>query len=155
MGRPRSAKHGTRARYVGSGSIQGCRCLECKSANAAYIRDRKNAKLSGQSVADVVALRTKPPETNDSPAIGPVEQAVIDDFAELPAAQENSLLVANARSMARIMDNPHATGQYVQASKQLMTIIEKLTGAGGNKRKRKTGSRLATVSSLTKHRRAN
>lgn len=34
-GRPTSATHGTRSRYNA-----GCRCVDCKAANAAYMRER-------------------------------------------------------------------------------------------------------------------
>jgi hypothetical protein len=154
--------HGTIAGYR-----RGCKCDECRGANSLYQRNFRKGKVGNKNAPrsakhtpaaklDNVSQLIRRGETNDSPTVhgpGPNELALIadaDSFADVPGKQ---ILIEQGKTLCRILDNPREVGQHATASRGLMALIAALSA--GARSKRKTGTRLATVSQLSKHRRAN
>jgi hypothetical protein len=85
---------------------------------------------------------------------------VIDECAQLELAKQRPTVVVAARNLARLVDDLSDTTKggtvQVSATKQIMSMIESLRPreSGNATGKRKSGSRLATVGSLTKVKRA-
>jgi len=134
------AEHGTRTRFN-----QGCTdgpdgsaCDPCKRANRDYF------KKYGQDKKAKNGTVTNLPSANATLAIGPCEQAVIDTLQGVPAAEKRPDLVASARAMARLQDNPLYAAQQTAASKQLQALMAELMK--GTERK----GRLAAVRQMSK-----
>jgi hypothetical protein len=125
-----AAKHGTRHRY-----IDGCRCDECKAANAAYQQEYR------QRPAVVVPLSTAVTPPLSGP--GPVESGVEVEIAGLTEARPG--LAQMALALARIMDDPRAISQKAAAAKVLVSLLDKLRTASAQQRR---GS-LKLVKSMT------
>lgn len=146
------AAHGTVSSYNA-----GCRCDECRTANT--VKSRKNRKRRAAGLPS--RQRAKPPGTvhslngpqlNESATVinqiptepGAAESAVITATGALSGAGDRPELVAQARAMARIIDNPGAIGTHPSANKQLSETMERLrTASVGRKR------RLSDVRSLS------
>jgi len=151
--------HGT------SGYRAGCRCVECTLAESDRKRRFRGTGTGAKSAVETNVTQLRRNTTShvgtsarsqasgkESP-IGPVGQAVMADTADLPEAPGKSIMVEMALTLARLLDNPRYVGLHVQASRQLSAVLGSLTGGKASGR-RKSGARLATVQSLTRHRRA-
>jgi hypothetical protein len=132
--------HGT------SGYRAGCRCSTCTLAES----DRKRRfRSTGSGAKNVVAIRSK----QDLTQPGEVERALDAETAEL--GTEHAVTVAQARVLARILDDAEMFGLHVQASRQLTQVLQSVWGnqSPGRGGRRKSGGRLAVVRELTKARR--
>jgi hypothetical protein len=129
-----AARHGTRHRY-----IDGCRCDDCKTANATYERDRRARHANGEfsQRAAVVSLPAQPCGP------GPVESAVESELAGL-AGQTRPGLVAVALELARVLDHPRAVSQKPAAAKVLVGVLDTLHKGSDQRR-----GRLAVVRTMT------
>jgi hypothetical protein len=107
-----AAKHGTRRCYN-----EGCRCGDCKDANAAYQQEYR------QRPTAVIPLSTAVTPPICGP--GPVESGVEAEISGL-AAEARPGLAAVALELARVMDNPKAVNQKAAAAKVLATTLDKL-----------------------------
>jgi hypothetical protein len=135
--------HGLR-RY----KVDGCRCDECKAANAASQADLRRRRAAGEVVpqkrpAAVVSLNA--PVAAESAEPGPVELGVEAEIAGLAQTETRPGLAQAALELARVMDNPRALGQKAAASKALAEILGVLH-KGTDVRK----SRLASVRAMSK-----
>jgi hypothetical protein len=101
-----AANHGTRGRYMG-----GCRCDECRCAQADYQQIWRQRKATDVS-----------PDPNGSP--GPVESAVEAEVGAL--ARERPTLVAIATAMARILDSSRVPSTKPPAAKVLVSVLDTL-----------------------------
>jgi hypothetical protein len=140
--------HGTRQAYS-----KGCRCAECKAAQAGYMRGYK-ARKAGADIptrkpgrprkdATVTAL---PTALATAPLVaGEHERAVLEELATLTSAETRKAAATAAVAMARLLDNPLALAQQPQAAARLTTIMEDLR-KGASRRK----GRLASVQSMTR-----
>jgi hypothetical protein len=134
-----AARHGTRHRYN-----DGCRCDECKAANAAYqaeYRQRPTAVIPLPTVRNLTAPTFDP--VTKSCHLGPVESGVEAEIAGLTEARPG--LAQMALALARIMDNPKAVNQQPAAAKVLISMLEKLRSASPAGRRG-----LAVVREMTK-----
>ena len=125
----------------------GCRCAVCKGAEAArqrrYRGRNPNAQLRGPR-PNVVALTraTAPQQVQDGP--GEVERAVRAQLDGNPKAQDRPGEAAAAIQLAKLLDDKNYHALAAQNSSRLHTILNSLGPA-----KRKMGSRLAKVESMT------
>jgi hypothetical protein len=124
-------KHG-RERYR-----RGCRCDDCKNAQATYQRKYREHKALG-----LVGGRNYPPVGNPTP--GPVELAVEQQISGLASAELRPGLVAVALAMARVLDAT-AVNQKPSAARVLVTVLDTLRKASARGRR---GS-LSLVKSMT------
>jgi hypothetical protein len=108
-----AAKHGTRHRYN-----DGCRCEDCKGAQAAYQRVYRERQRNG-----LVGVPNATPDLDGSP--GPVELAVEAELAGLVSAEARPALAQIAICMGRLLDSPAATPKP-QAAKVLVTALDML-----------------------------
>jgi hypothetical protein len=98
--------------------------------------------LTGQTV---VAFTQ--PAAPRSGVPGEVEAAVIAETEPLPAAGQRPSDVANARAMARILDDEARVHQWPAAAQRLTSILTELHGDGKRKAR---GSRLAGVQQMVR-----
>ena len=147
------ADHGTRQSYA-----DGCRCPQCKAAQAKYHREykarkagadipvapqghpRKGASVTALPVAEQARRVGKP-----APGAGAAETAVLEELATLTSAETRKGAAQAALAMARILDNPGALTQQPAAAARLTTILEDLR-KGSARRK----GRLASVQQMTR-----
>jgi hypothetical protein len=144
----------------------GCGCAKGRKANRDYSAKRRAEKrdADAQDFSDnVTRLRSvqggKSAESNDSPdnEIGEVEQSVLDACLNIEGASDKPDVVMMARRMARILDTDKQVHNHPTATRQLAALMDSLRGVGSGKGtagKRKSGSRLATVQSMTRSKRA-
>jgi hypothetical protein len=107
-----TAQHGTYRRYKlgcteGPG---GGACAPCKAANTAQARQRKARRT-------LVSIGAAPKPVPASNEIGENEAAVIEQCANMPKAAEKPAIVAQSRTLAKILDDP-----------VLQPIVERLSG---------------------------
>lgn len=145
------AEHGTRQCYA-----DGCRLPECRAAQAQYRREHKARQLgvvtdfpkagrkpktaAEQSVA--VAVQAVPASRGE---VGRNEQATMDELATLTSTETRKSIAQAALTMARLLDNPNAVGQWKGAASELRAIMSDLR-QGSSKR----AGRLASVQSMVK-----
>ena len=135
-----AAKHGTRTRY-----IEGCRCADCKAAEASYRANYRQRKANGEPIGpkgQVVPISAPMVEVHDTP--GDAEAGVLAELEGLTQAQARPGLVQAALAMARILDSPKAVNQQPAAAAKLADLLDKLH-KGADARK----SKLAAVRSMT------
>jgi hypothetical protein len=145
------ADHGSRQSYG-----EGCRCQECKSAQAVYMREwkarkagadipepRKGRPKKGES-ASVTPIRTPKPDV-----IGDAQQAVLDELETLTVAGSRKSAAQAALAMARILDNPAALPQQPTAAAKLMQIMDDLRKGSGRSKGRLVGLQQMTKISGT------
>jgi hypothetical protein len=110
--------HGARQRYGA-----GCRCDDCKHAQALYQRNYGERRANGLTRPAAVVPQVR----NDyEPEVGPVESAVEAEISGLAQAQLRPGLVAIAAAMARILDNSRAPRAQPAAAKVLVSVLETL-----------------------------
>jgi hypothetical protein len=109
-----AVRHGTRYGYKG-----GCRCDECRAAQAAYQARYRDRVLNGPPVAP--ELQAAGP--------GPVEVATRVELAGLSQAELQPGLAAIALCMGRVLDHPRAHSSKPAAAKQLADILDRLRQA--------------------------
>jgi hypothetical protein len=148
-------EHGTIKRYR-----QGCKCQQCRDANAEYqrafklglkpaaadnvspIRGRGRKPSSAQAKAQCAQESSK----RSTAVSGEVERAVhlqLKDFtAEFPTQVEMALVAA------RILDNSELVTLHPTTLRQLGAIVESLTAG----KKKKSRGRLAAVQDMTRRR---
>jgi hypothetical protein len=126
-----STEHG-RERYR-----RGCRCDECKQAQAAYQRKYRERQALG-----LVGVGNPTPSTNVEP--GPVEAAVREEINGLPSATLRPAMLAIAAAMARVLDS-RASGPKPRAARVLASVLETLRKGSAQGRR---GS-LAVVKAMT------
>lgn len=146
-------KHG-RSCYVA-----GCGCEVGRIAEREYQAKRRRERGRANNGNIIPMNGRKGTESEDSlrrkakrAVVGPMEQAVIDECAQLDEAKKRPTVVIAACNIAKIIDDPDSVGMHNASTKQLMALLdtlrpkepEKVTG------KRKSGGRLATVGNLTK-----
>jgi hypothetical protein len=96
------SRHGSRDRYH-----QGCKCTDCKAAEAAYRRRYRERKLLGD-IAPAAELSGQGGSAPDSP--GPIESVAVEAIGpELARLRPD--LTAVAVSLAQLMDDPRAKSQ--------------------------------------------
>jgi hypothetical protein len=133
-------RHGSRRRYN-----DGCRCDDCKAAEASYRASYRQRKANGDPIGPKGSVVQMSQATALDPVgPGPVEEAVRLEIADLTQAQARPGLAQTALALARIMDNPKATNQQPAAASKLTEILDKLH-KGADARK----SRLASVRQMT------
>jgi hypothetical protein len=76
---------------------------------------------------------------------GPAERAVLEELSALTSAETRKGAAQSAIALARILDNPNAISNHVQAAKALPVVLEDLR-KGSARRK----GRLASVQAMTK-----
>ena len=135
------AEHGTRTRFNKgcTDGPDGTACDPCKKANRDYFKQYGQDKKA-KSIGTVTNL----PSAQADNVIGPCEQAVIDALQGVPAAEKRPDLVASARAMARLQDNPLFAAQQTAAARQQREIMAELMK--GTERK----GRLAAVRQMSK-----
>ena len=124
-------KHG-RERYR-----RGCRCDECRDAQAAYQRVYRERQRN-----DLPASTNVDPDPNGLP--GPVELAVEAELAGLVSAELRPGLVAIVVCMARVLDSAASTPKPA-AAKVLVSALDALHKASAQGRR----GRLALVKEMT------
>jgi hypothetical protein len=119
-------KHGTRQRYGA-----GCRCGNCKDAQAIYQRKYRERKANGETRPVLVApvLQLQPTEP------GPVASAVEAELGCLAEAQLRPSLAQAALAMARLLDNPKAVNQQPAPAKVLAALLDKFRSASAGGRR--------------------
>lgn len=148
-------EHGSRKGYRA-----GCRCDQCKCAEAGYQRDLKQRKLEsdvpvGNAAGPAVRLASvsNNPVTSGNTALnmyaepaGAVEgsavAAVLAEIKDLSDPRPG--LVAIALEMARVLDDPKAITSKAPAAGRLADVLDRLS-KGADKRR----SRLAEVRKMT------
>jgi hypothetical protein len=110
---------------------RGCRCDECKAAQASYQRKYRERQALGLVGAE-----------NSAP--GPVELAVQSELATLVSAESRPALAAIAAAMARLLDS-RAAGPKPQAARVLASVLDTLHKGSAQGRRGK----LAVVKSMT------
>lgn len=131
----KSRTHGALACYNA-----GCRCVDCKRANADYQREYKARRLLGLTEP---GLRALPPVVVPDEGSS-VEAAVLAEVEGLALGSERPALVAVALNLARLLDNPRAFAQAPAAAGKLTMVLDSLRKGGESGR-----SRLAAVRSMT------
>lgn len=131
------AAHGTRQRYA-----ERCRCEPCRAAQAKYMRDYKDRRLAigGAKLLSLAAV-DKPAPQPVSRGPGDNERAVREECAGLSLSDDRPAMVAQAVTLARILDNPKSMAMWPTTSRQLTAILNDLRGNS----KKRTRSRLASV----------
>lgn len=135
-----SASHGTRRRYN-----EGCRCDDCKAAEAVYRSNYRQRKASGEPVGPqgrVVPISAPMVEVHDEP--GRVEAGVLAELEGLTQADERPGLKETALALARILDSPKAVNQQPAAAAKLADLLDKLRKGADAKK-----SKLASVRAMT------
>ena len=117
---------------------RGCRCDECKAAQAAYQRVYRERQRNG-----LVGVANDAADPNESP--GPVEAAVREEIDGLASAALRPSLAAIAACMARLLDSPASTPKPA-AAKVLVAVMDTLHKGSAQGRR---GS-LALVRTMTK-----
>jgi hypothetical protein len=84
-------------------------------------------------------IKATPPEKRAP--IGDMERSVIDECDGLSLSHERPAMVAQARVLSRILDNPKQAALHPTTSRQLTQILNDLRGNS----KKRTRSRLASV----------
>jgi hypothetical protein len=121
---------------------EGCRCDECKAAEAAYKRRYRERKLLGDIAPAAEVGQQK--ASADRPDPGPVEAGVIEAIGgEL--AQLRPDLYAVAVSLAQLMDDPRAKSQRAACAGKLREILRDLRVSVA-----KPGGKLAAVQAMTR-----
>lgn len=146
-----------------------CRCDEgCKAANTKYGRDRrariKKEQQDVQTPDNVRPLRRGNPMTTvvggdvlngraperppERCGPGVVEKSVIDVCVANSVADDRPDLVMQARTLARLMDNPEREKEWTPASKQLSNLMAQLCPVT----KTKSRGRLVAIKKMTNRR---
>lgn len=154
MGAPRKERPILKGIKHGHGGyVAGCGCDVCRKAASDYQAKRRAER--GRTDSNVISMKNgNTTESSDSVkrrlVIGPMEQAVIDEYELLDAECKRPTVLVAAREVARIVDDPKLQGMHIQATKQVMSMMESLRPKETEAKKRKSGGRLATVGNLTK-----
>jgi hypothetical protein len=129
-------EHGTRSCFVG-----GCRRPECRAAEAAYQRARRQSrstraeKTPAKKKKTLAAVPVLPVTRTDLGAIaqpvepagpGRVEAAVIAEIGMLSTASKRPGLVEGALAMARMLDSPLYLAQHPPAMARLQNALAEL-----------------------------
>lgn len=85
------------------------------------------------------------PEKPERYVIGAIEKAVIEECEGLSMAKDRPGMVAAARNMAHICDNPKQAALHATANRQMTSILNDLRGNS----KRKSKGRLASIQRMT------
>ena len=167
-GRPRARSrrpikgiaHGLRGYAAGCGCDV---CSEAKAESTAAYRERQNGYPQPEEQPDnVTSIRTAKGKRdngvdgsaarhpagqsrNEAAPVGDVEKAVIEECQGLSLASERPAMVAQAKGMARILDNPKQVALHPTTTRMLTQILNDLRGNS----KKKTRSRLASVQRMT------
>jgi hypothetical protein len=121
---------------------RGCRCPTCREAESTRKRQQRERKLTGATVVNLPA----PPRSG---VLGEVEAAVLVEVEPLPAAGQRPSDVANARAMARILDDEARVHQWPAAAQRLTSILTELH----NDKKQQKRRRLASVAQMAERNR--
>jgi hypothetical protein len=109
----------------------------------------KGHKRSGNSPAPPAGEKSRLASESENHwergEIGAVEQGVIDECAHFAQAVARPAMVEQARSLARILDDPRRVPLWATTSRQLTAILNDLRTSA----KRKTRGRLAQVQRMT------
>lgn len=126
----------------------GCRCDECKAAEAARKR-RARARDANQrariaSVTDINRKPEAPAETPSAPTeMGPVEKAVREEIAMSPRAEQLPGICAAYIQLGKNMDNSKLVAIHDRIAAKMVTLRAQLQLP-----KRKSGGRLAAVQAM-------
>ena len=124
-------KHGVRARYKA-----GCRCVECKLAEANYHKARRHG------VTPISSAPSNAPEAE--PGHGAVEDGVLAELDGIAAADARPGLKQTALALARVLDNPLTVAQHPSAAHRLGEILTTLRKGAEKK------GRLAAVREMSR-----
>lgn len=131
------------ARYV------NCPCRNCVEERMAKENNvtpiTKGRKKSRGDDGESTRLAKESENHWDRGEVGMVEQGVIDECAGFAQSVARPAMVAQARSLARILDDSRRVPLWAQTSRQLTAILNDLRGSA----KRKTRGRLAQVQRMT------
>ncbi len=129
-----AAKHGTRRCY----SVEGCRCADCREAQAAYQAEYRSRVANGEVGASSVA---------QLPPAGPgaVELAVRAEIEGSAGAEARPGVAAAAAALGRLLDSPRVMSAHPPAAKALTMLLGTLGKAPA--RGRRGG--LALVKAMT------
>jgi hypothetical protein len=140
------ARHGTRRRYT-----DGCRCTDCRNANAAYQQGYRQRLVTGEDRHVYQMEHLENPDQRQSAPIvpngtpGPVESAVTAELAGYPLSAERPGLSAVAVRLAQLLDNAKAVATYPSAVRELRRVLDALSkGAQGRR------GQLSAVRTMTK-----
>jgi hypothetical protein len=129
----------------------GCRCEQCRAAQATYLKDyRARRRAAGAPLTVARQLTRVVKHDSASPGApegaGSVVGAVCAELDGLPGAKARPGLAAAAVAMAAILDNPQAISTQPSACRQLLVALDKLHAAGVSR------GRLATVQAMSMRR---
>jgi hypothetical protein len=152
------AEHGTISRYRGSKVNPPCRCAQCKSGWADYMRDRRSKNVAERTktrvirpASNVVAMPRANTPTHPIPPAAPdglpgeQEQAVIARLADIECT--DVALIARCRKMASILDNPDLIAMWGTVCRQLDLMMSR---AETKKKKKSNQGRLAIMNSMNR-----
>jgi len=130
-----AAKHGTRHPYN-----DGCRCDECRGANAAYRQRYRQRQRSLSPVPNGTPAANAAPEPTVPAPSSRVsrKRSAVQVLRRAPAWQA-------ALAMARILDDSKAVNQQPAAAKVLASLLDKLRSAQARNRR----GRLAVVRTMS------
>jgi hypothetical protein len=144
------ADHGTTTEYR-----NGCRCQPCRNAEAAKKRRQRASALTGGATDGAVvrlvlstgqpARKTKAVSKPKAKVVGPNEQAVLDQCAASPLAADQPATVAQAVSLAKILDDEACKAMWPTTSRQLHALMLALRAP-----QKKSRGRLARVQAMTR-----
>jgi hypothetical protein len=130
-------QHGTSTAYR-----DGCRCPACRAGNTQRGRDYQARRAATQNVVPIAQPKTRTSAPPPEP-LGDNELAVIAQCDQLPKAAEKQSIVAQAKALARILDNAELISMWPTTSRQLQSLLATLDGPP-----RKSRGRLAAVQSM-------
>ena len=144
-----------------SGYRSGCRCKICCAGNTAQQRKQRAKDITKRSnvVAMKAAQKSKsiaPVDNPSAPAtaspepkpLGDNKIAVIEELELLPKASERPSIAMQARTLARILDDPDLQPMHATTSRQLQALLAALVGP-----QKKSRGRLAAVQTMHMHNR--
>jgi hypothetical protein len=130
-----AAKHGTRRCY-----LDGCRCDPCSEVNATYQREYRLRKKQPPGTAPETVTALPGASVGPVNQVGAAERAVLEELVTLTSADTRKGAAEAALALARILDNPKAINNHVQAAKALPVVLEDLRKGSARKK-----GRLASV----------
>jgi hypothetical protein len=100
--------------------LKGCRCQECRLAEAAYKRLRKAGKIAPTRLTALPSL----PSTSVEP--GRAEAAVCAEIDALPAGEPSVALIEFAKTLARDLDDKNLAASHASLSRELRATLDLL-----------------------------
>lgn len=132
MSGKKSAEHGTRTQYRA-----GCRCDECRAANAAYVRERRRAKSGKRPQLRVVHGGVPVTSASVTGAVDDVPVTVAAATAEAVAQVSaddpwTASMKTLALRLAREIDSPSTSMSVAPIVQQWRDVMEVLRSKDGS-----------------------